>query len=201
MALTSNRIARIISTVFVPPSFTLIIYTYLSIIRESDPQKKLTLILVSLFFGFTFHILLFLFFKRKGKLIDIDASKKEERTIPFIYSEIFYLIGFLILLRNNMDIISIAFWFCYISNTIIIVIINRYWKISVHATGSSGPLAVIIYLLGPIGIIFILIPIAVGWSRIELKCHNLAQVLIGALFGFISTYVQILLIVKYFSNS
>lgn len=198
---SSNRIARIISTIFVPPSFTLIIFICFSIFFENDLSKKLTLIFVTIIFGFALHILLFILFKRKGKLVDYDASIKEERTIPFLFSEIIYLIGFIILLRSHIDIISIAFWFCYISNTLIIVLINKFWKISVHAMGSSGPLAIILYLLGPIGVIFMLIPIAVGWSRIKLKCHTLSQVLIGGLIGFSSTYFQILLIVKWFSNA
>lgn len=196
----SSRIARIISTIFVPPSFTLIIFTFLAFHFENDLSKRMILILVSFFFGFLFHILLFIYFKRKGKLIDLDASIKEERTLPFIFSAIIYLIGIFILILNNINLISIAFWFCYISNTLIVVLINKNWKISVHAMGSSGPLAVLMFLLGPIGSFFIVIPFVVGWSRIKLKCHTFSQVLVGTLVGFISTYIQILLIVKWFSN-
>ncbi len=196
---SSSRIARVISTIFVPPSFTLILFTYFAFHFETDLSKKIILILVSFLFGFLFHILLFIYFKSKGKLIDLDATIKEERTIPFILSEIIYLIGFIILTLNNINLISIAFWFCYISNTFIVVLINKNWKISVHAMGASGPLAILVYLFGPIGGIFFMIPFVVGWSRIKLKCHTFSQVMIGALFGFVSTYLQILLIVKYFS--
>ena len=196
----TSRIARIISTILVPPSFTLILFTYLAFHFESDLFKRIILLSVSFFFGFLFHIFLFIYFKRKGKLIDLDASIKEERTVPFIFSGIIYLLGFIILMLNNINLISIAFWFCYISNTFIVVLINKNWKISVHAMGSSGPLAVLIFLLGPIGSLFIIVPFAVGWSRIRLKCHTFAQVFFGALLGFASTYFQILLIVKWFSN-
>ncbi len=197
----SGKIARIISTTFVPPSFTLIVFTFFAFFLENDPSKRFTVILVSFIFGFSLHILLFLFFRKNGQLVDIDASIKEERTTPFLIAEIFYAIGLIIFIYKHINIISIAFWFCYISNTLIIVLINKYWKISVHAMGSSGPLASIIFVVGPLGIVFILVPIIVGWSRIKLKCHTTAQVLTGALFGFLSTYLQIVLIVKWFSNA
>jgi len=38
----------------------------------------------------------------------------------------------------------------------------------------------------------------VGWARIQLKVHSLSQVIAGILFAFASTYLQILIIVKWF---
>ena len=61
---------------------------------------------------------------------------KEERTLPFYYCyNILY--NWIILMINyfELNIISIAFWFCYISNTLITIFINKHWKISAHAMG------------------------------------------------------------------
>ena len=197
----SHKIARIISTVFVPPSFTLIFFTALSFSLEKTFQKSLVMILVALIFGFFAPIILFLFMRKNGKLVDIDASVKEERTVPFLIAEIFYLIGLLILIFYKINIISIAFWFCYISNTLIIIFINKYWKISVHAMGAAGPAAAFILLFGWIGLFMFIVVALVGWSRIKLKCHSVSQVMAGALFGFMSTYIQIYLILKLFNHA
>ena len=197
----SKKIARIISTVFVPPSFTLIFFTALSFSLEKTFQKSLVMILVALIFGFFSPIILFVFMRKNGKLVDIDASIKEERTVPFLIAEIFYLIGLLILIFYKINIISIAFWFCYISNTLIIIFINKYWKISVHAMGAAGPAAAFILLFGWIGLFMFIVVALVGWSRIKLKCHSISQVMAGALFGFISTYFQIYLILKLFNHA
>ena len=197
----SHKIARIISTVFVPPSFTLIFFTALSFSLEKTFQKSLVMILVALIFGFFAPIILFLFMRKSGKLVDIDASVKEERTVPFLIAEIFYLIGLLILIFYKINIISIAFWFCYISNTLIIIFINKYWKISVHAMGAAGPAAAFTLLFGWIGLFMFIVVALVGWSRIKLKCHSVSQVMAGALFGFMSTYIQIYLILKLFNHA
>ncbi|MHB8578802.1 MAG: phosphatase PAP2 family protein [Ignavibacteriaceae bacterium] len=197
----SQKLARIISTVFVPPSFSLIFYIFVSFSLEPTFQKSTVMILVALIFGFVAPILLFVFMRKNGKLVDLDASIKEERTIPFLIAELFYLTGLLILILYKINIISIAFWFCYISNTLIIVFINKYWKISVHAMGAAGPTAALVFIFGWIGLSMLIIVALVGWSRIKLRCHSVSQVLAGALFGFTSTYFQIYLILKIFNHA
>ena len=194
-----NKVARIISTLFVPPSFTIIVFTLFAFIFEIDPLKRLVTILVAFIFGFTAQIVLFLFFRRRGKIVDLDASVKEERTTPFLISVGFYFAGLIILIIFKVNIISIAFWFCYISNTLITILINKHWKISAHAMGAAGPLAAITYVFGPAALVFSLIIFLVGWSRIQLKVHNFAQVIAGILFAFASTYLQILFVVNWFS--
>ncbi len=195
--ISSHKIARIISTIFVPPSFTVLLFTLFAIKLESSFIKTVITIIVAVTFGFSFLILLFAIFHKNGKLADIDASIKEERTVPFLIAVILYITGLIILIIYNINIVSIAFWFCYISNTLIIVIINKFWKISAHAMGASGALAAITYVYGTIGLIFILLVALIGWSRIELKCHTVSQVTAGAVLGFLSTYIQMYFIINY----
>jgi len=197
---SSHKLARIISTLFVPPSFTIIIFTIFAFSLESEPSKQLITILNALVFGFIAPIALFLILRKKGKLADQDASIKEERTIPFLIAIIFYLIGLWVLIKYDLNIISIAFWFCYISNTIITIFINKFWKISAHSMGVAGPFSAIVFAFGSVGIILLPIVILVGWARVELKCHTLTQVVAGILLASFSVYIQMSLIVKYFSN-
>lgn len=195
---TSNKFARFISTLFVPPSFTIIVYTLFALTLETESFKKILTFIIPFIFGFVLPIALFLYLRKKGKLVDQDASIKEERTFPFLIAIIFYSIGLIMILKFNLHIISIAFWFCYISNTLITILINKYWKISAHAMGASGPFAAIIFSFGWIGFLMLPIVVLVGWSRLKLKCHTLSQVVIGVIFAFVSVYLQMYLITKYF---
>ena len=200
MQLNKDKLARIISTVFVPPSFTIIIFTLFAFHLETEPTQRYITIFVALIFGLISPIVLFLYYRKKGKIVDLDASVKEERTIPMSISVIFFIIGLLLLITFKVNIVSIAFWFCYISNTLITIIINKKWKISAHTMGAAGPLASVTFLFGQISLLFFVIVILVGWSRIQLKCHSFSQVMAGGIFAFISTYIQIYLIVSYFST-
>ena len=194
----TDKLARIISTLFVPPSLTIIVFTIFAFVLESDPLKTVITILVAFMFGFTAQIILFVVLRRRGKIVDLDASVKEERNTPFLISVGFYLIGLSILIIFHVNIISTAFWFCYISNTLVTILINKHWKISAHAMGAAGPLAALTYVFGPIALLFAIIVFLVGWSRIKLKVHNFAQVMAGVLLAFVSTYLQIYLIVRFF---
>ncbi|GMR25204.1 MAG: hypothetical protein BMS9Abin39_0486 [Ignavibacteria bacterium] len=193
------KLARIVSTIFVPPSFTIIIFTLFAFHLETEPAQRYITIFVALIFGFISPIVLFLYYRNKGKIIDLDASIKEERTVPMSISVIFFIVGLLIFIAFKINIVSIAFWFCYISNTLIAIIINKNWKISAHTMGAAGPLAALFFLFGPVTLMFLVIVVLVGWSRIQLKCHSFGQVMAGGIFAFISTYIQIYLIVSYFS--
>ncbi len=195
----SQKLARFISTLFVPPSFTILIFVYFAFKLENNFPKQIVLLAVTVIFGFVLHIVLFVQLKRKGKLVNYDATIKEERTAPFLISGVFYIIGLVILITSRVNIISTAFWFCYISNVLIVVLINKFWKISVHSLGACGSLAALCFAVGPAGLIFIFIPLLVGWSRVKLKCHTVSQVLAGAVLGFVSTYLQMALIVNWFN--
>ena len=195
-----NHLARIVSLLFVPPSFTIIVFTYFAFIYESDLTKRLILLIVAFTFGFSFHVILFFYLRKKGKLVNSDASIKEERTLPYLISTLIYICGLAILLLYEINIISTAFWFCYISNTILIMMINKSWKISAHTLGASGPLAALCFAAGWQSLLFLPLIILIGWGRLHRKVHTINQVIAGMLVGFISTYLQMFIIVNLFKK-
>lgn len=193
----SYRTARFISTLCVPPSFTIVIFSWLAVTLEHELWQKLLVIGVALTFGFAFQIVMFFYFRNKGMIADMDASVKEERTLPFFVAVLIYTLGLIVLFLAKADPVIISFWFCYISNTLIVIGINKYWKISAHALGAAGPFGVVMYMTGTLGLLFLIIIFIIGWARIKLKMHTLAQVIAGAVVGFSLTYLQIYLIVNF----
>lgn len=63
--------------------------------------------------------------------------------------------------------------------------------------GAAGPLAAVTFIFGPVALIFAPLVFLIGWARIQLKVHDFAQVSAGILLAFISTFLQIFLIVKW----
>uniref|UniRef100_A0A832DDU8 Phosphatidic acid phosphatase type 2/haloperoxidase domain-containing protein n=1 Tax=Ignavibacterium album TaxID=591197 RepID=A0A832DDU8_9BACT len=189
-----QKLARIISTLFVPPSFTIIVYFIFALSVEQSLKKSLIVFLVALIFGFLAPITMFVIMRRKKMISDNDAMIKDQRTLPYFIAIIFYTIGLIILIFSKVSIISIAFWFCYISNTIITILINKYWKISAHSMGASGAAAALFFVFGWSSFAAMIITLLVGWSRIELKCHTLQQVIAGIVLAFVSVYVQMKII-------
>jgi len=186
-----QKLARIISTIFIPPTLTLFSFIYLSLTFENNSVKQIYIIVISFVFGFILQIASFMYFYKRGLVSDVDAKIKKERTIPYFVSIIIFFIGFVFLLISNVQNISTAFWFCYISNTFLVFLINRYFKISIHAMGVSGPLALFTFTNGFNALFLMPVLAAVGWSRIKLMCHSPAEVIAGTLLGFMSVYFQL----------
>jgi len=196
----ATKFARFISILLVPPSFTIIVFTAFAFTLETESVQIIATILTAVIFGFISPIILFFFLRKKGKLKDIDASVKEERTFPYIIAILFYLSGLAVLLTFHVNLISIAFLFCYISNTLLTILINRYWKISAHSMGAAGALAAVFYAFGLPVLFFSLVVIVIGWARIHLKMHTLNQVIAGIILAFVSVYLQMTIIVHLFGK-
>jgi len=189
----SGKIARVFSTMFIPPVNLLIASVILGIYVENDISASLRLIIVTLIFGVIIPISVFIYLLKKKKVVNQDAVIKEERTVPYLIGLILYSTGFLIL-YGSITIISLSFWFSYIVNMLIILLINKYWKISAHALGIAGPFAAMLFVFGLNAVPFVLLVIIVGWSRLKLQCHTPMQVLAGTVLGLFSVYGQMLII-------
>ena len=191
------KIAKSISTITNPPIITiplfLIICAILSFENGSfDFSKFIVLELISLVFSSLLPLAIILFWAKKLNT-DRDISNRSDRYIPLIVGIVSYFIGFLICLFLNLDNFLTLLLLCYSVNTGVVLLFTTQWKISVHTTGLSGPVAALILLLGPIGsLLGILYPMVI-WSRVLLKKHTLSQAICGGVQGFFLTVLEMYL--------
>ena len=70
-----------------------------------------------------------------------------------------------------------------LTQTLLMSIINLRWKISAHAAAMAGFAVLCFYLVGILGMLFLLgIPLMI-WSRVLLHRHTLGQTIAGSLLG------------------
>ena len=129
--------------------------------------------------------------QKKGLISDLDASIKEERITPLLLGIGYAVLGFLLLHIQEANMLIKGLMFCTITNTIVILLITRYWKISIHAMGISGLLSVLWIHGIEYALIMFIILFLVAFSRVILKAHNVAQVTIGSILGLTLTFIQI----------
>jgi len=184
--------ARFVSDLFVPPFFSLTSFLFLAFYVEAPDFVKISVALSGLLFGFFFPIILFLYLRRKQKIINNDATVKEERTVPYLWGVFFEITAAAFLYLVYAPALSIALWLAYAGNTILLILINKFWKISAHAIGSSTAMGLLFFIFGLKGLWLLPLIILIGVSRIVLRVHTKNQVATGVLFGFVFTYVQLL---------
>lgn len=187
-------IAKHISTLTNPPIITIPLFLIICIVLSSANNYSdfIPLEIVSLVFASILPMAIILYWaKRLGT--DKDISNRSDRYTPLVIGIISYLIGFSISLFLNLNNFLTCLLLCYAVNTGVVLVITSKWKISVHTTGLSGPIAALILLLGPVGAIFGIIYPIVIWSRVLLKKHTLAQAITGGVQGFFLTVLEMYL--------
>ena len=116
-----------------------------------------------------------------GITSDLNVTKREERPRLFTLMFLSFLSAFLISLKiGNHQLIII---YTTVNLTFVLgFLITLLWKISFHMIWSILSLFVIIYLwqIPSLYLLAIFIPL-IAWSRLQLKRHNLLQVIMGIL--------------------
>lgn len=192
-----DKMAKTISTITNPPIiciplFLIICYTLSFNGEEFDFNKFIVLELISVIFTSILPLAIILFWAKKLGT-DNDISNRSDRYMPLIVGIISYFIGFLISYALGLDNFLTCLLLCYSINTGVVLIFTTKWKISVHTTALSGPVAALILLLGPFGAILGIIYPVLIWSRVLLKKHTLSQAISGGVQGFFLTVLEMYL--------
>lgn len=192
-----RKIAETISTLTQPPIITIPLFLIICMVLSFENgafnfSKFITLELISLVFTSLLPMAIILLWAKRINT-DRDISNREDRFVPLVVGIVSYFIGVLVSFILNADNFLTLLLLCYAVNTGVVLLITFKWKISVHTTGISGPIAALILLLGPVGAAFGVIYPIVIWSRVLLKKHTLAQAISGGVQGFFLTVLEMYL--------
>jgi len=182
-----------ISLILQPLIITIPVFIIASYFTVSGSSFYILTFLCLIFATFLPFITTVMWIKKNN--LDLDISDKNHRKIPLLLGTTFYLIGTAVLFVLGAPTVITVLMFCYFSNTLLSLIITIFWKISIHSMGIAGPTAAMTYILGYPGLLFGIPLIMVMWSRIYLKKHTKAQVVIGAVTSFIFTWLQFKILV------
>lgn len=185
----SASVARYISMTLNPPFIAAFTFAVL-VAAEGSPNWDLVL-LIAMLFAAVVPVASIYLLVRMGVIPDVDASERKTRVFPFIAAVASYTVGFSLLVAVGAPALISALMLCYLVNTIIVTFITLGWKISIHASGIAGPAAALGTAFGPVGFLFLLLVIPVGWARVTLKAHSILQVGAGAILAVLLTFLEL----------
>ena len=124
-----------------------------------------------------------LFMRRRSRVGDFWISTRAERLTPalFLLAAFVALLGALALLDapQNLSLLTLSMGLASAA----VAGITLLWKASAHCTVAGHAVAAGLLILGPLGLVFLLVLPLVLWSRVTLKAHTLSQALAGAAVG------------------
>lgn len=187
-----EKISKIISALFFPMINTIIVFSLVIFLNKYNTPKENSYFFMLIILFFVVIPILLMWILKKFKMIkSFDVFERQKRIIPFIFTIISYSLGFVILLyAKDSPVFLKSMTLCYIINTVVILIVTIWWKMSVHAMAIAGPIVGLHYFFGNVILPFYLLIILVGYSRVVLKRHTIAQVIAGGLTGVLLTAVQ-----------
>jgi len=174
---TADLISKLIS----PPiivTIAIIVFSFWSPIGLGSLSISLS-ILLGFFFLALLPYLPVIYFSKK-MVVDIYVSKRGARTPFFLISMLSYFLATIIFLGTSSKIMFLLA-LGHVCVTLILVIINLFWKVSTHCAGVAGPITALIYVFGIEYMPLFLFLVPLSWARMKLKTHTFVQTLVGAL--------------------
>lgn len=135
-------------------------------------------------------VLIITLFLRKGLIRSLQMETREERMYPYMLMMLVYYVMYLLFTSIKLPVIASAMFLGVALVILAAVIINFWWKISVHTTamgGMTGAFIAIarIYELNLLSLILVSVLLSgvVGFARLKLNAHKPSQVYLGYLVG------------------
>ena len=200
-----DKLAKIVSIVFHPlfmPLYGLIILltapTFLMYLPIETKRILFNVVLINNVF---IPMALLPFFRFRNIISSYHIDDMKERIIPLLTTSILYCTTSFIVFRFQIPFFLKSFIFATSIVSIIVSMINFWWKISIHAVGAGALTATVfslsIKMYTPLTLYLLAVILASGLvlsSRLRLNSHEPSQVWIGFLTGFIGMALFILLI-------
>lgn len=190
---------KIISLVFQPlliPTYAMLLLMNMDVFSPMSLLWRSIAIIGTLLFTGILPAVPVLLLMKRGEVHDLFISKKEERTMPYLFSFMAYVFWALFLWRTmQLPLFIVAMGMGSAASIFIIVFINLKWKISAHAAGMGGLCGSIFGVcyrtaINPIWLFALILFVSglVIFSRLELKAHTPGQTLAGFVVGFVMVF-------------
>jgi hypothetical protein len=187
--------AKIISIVFHPlmmPVYGMaIIFSAPTLLGYLPFNVKKLLLLIMLVNNVLLPLSFLPFLIHRNIITSWAIIERRERNIPLIITGILYCVTSFIIFRLPIPLFLKSFIFSTAVLSLMVTIINFWWKISLHSVGAGALIGLVLMLslkmLAPLDLYLISAIIAGGLilsSRLKLNIHNPQQVWIGLFAGF-----------------
>ncbi|MCJ7605417.1 MAG: phosphatidic acid phosphatase [Dehalococcoidales bacterium] len=175
-----DKLARLTSGIFNPFLLSIIVIILLAFKESTDTLYSLKWAGISLAFSALPVLLAVWWLVHLKKLDGVFNNPREQRNRIYVMATLLGAIGFAIMWVFDPPQLLRATFTAGLVAILVFMIINFFWKISLHTAFISATATLITLVYGAPGAITLLLLPAVGWSRIALKQHTISQVTAGA---------------------
>lgn len=128
---------------------------------------------------------------RRGRYTDHHLSRREQRAVPLGLSAASVLAGVAVLALAGAPRAIVALQVAVLVTVLVVTAVTLVWKVSLHVAVVGAAACVLTLLGGSAGgslwaLSWLAVPV-VGWARLRLTAHTVAQVVVGCVLGALVT--------------
>ncbi|MGH3863191.1 hypothetical protein [Actinokineospora sp.] len=120
---------------------------------------------------------------RQGRWDGHHVRDREHRAVPLLVGLASTGVGLAILLVGDAPRAVVALTIAMAVTLATCIAVTVWWKVSLHAAVAGGAVVMVALLYGPWALLLLVPLFIVCWSRVALRDHTVAQVVVGALLG------------------
>jgi hypothetical protein len=195
MKATAEFVSEFFSPLLVPLLAFMLILSRSPNTDLAPIQKLLSFTIAAIFSSGLIYAYVY-YLKHKRVIESTALIVRNDRISPLTFAVLSYGLGFLVLwLASKLALLPtpsllLGLMFCYATNTLVLLLITRRWKISIHTAMIAAAMVALTHAYGlRVLPFYVLIPI-VGGARIMSQRQNMAQVMAGGLLGLVMTTIQ-----------
>jgi hypothetical protein len=190
-----KNFARIISYIFhpllIPTYFVLILIILPESLNFTMPFRSSMILMAFIFLStFIFPVLLILILKNFNLISSLEMANRRERVLPLIMMSLIFYTVFYLLKQGPFNTVFNLFMLGSTMLLLISLLINYFWKISLHMVAQGGLFGTLLGFSLRFGIeirvlliLSILIAGIIGFARLKLKSHAPPEIYSGFILG------------------
>jgi membrane-associated phospholipid phosphatase len=120
---------------------------------------------------------------RHGRWEDRNVGARRARLIVLAFIMASVATGLILLFTLGAPTLLTGYLAFMLASVAVLAVITTVWKISIHCAVASGSVAVLALTYGPVVLPAYLLVALLGWSRVSMRDHTIAQVIGGSVLG------------------
>jgi membrane-associated phospholipid phosphatase len=120
---------------------------------------------------------------RRGRWSDRNVGAQRSRLVVLAFITASVAAGLILLLVLGAPRLLTGYLAFMLASVAVLVAITTVWKVSIHCAVASGSVTILALAFGPLVLPAYVLVALLGWSRVAVKDHSVAQVVAGSLLG------------------
>jgi membrane-associated phospholipid phosphatase len=120
---------------------------------------------------------------RRGRWADRNVGARRPRLIVLGFITASVAAGLTLLIVLGAPRLLTGYLAFMLASVALLALVTLVWKISIHSAVASGSVAILAFSYGPLVLSGYALVALLGWARVAMGDHTVAQVLAGAVLG------------------